>query len=141
MERREKVGYKDVMRRIAAYLCIAALLLAGCGRSETSLTPVQGRVFFRGQPLPGGTIVFTPDPDRGGRGPQSWAEIDPEGNYSLKTDGKDGAVACWHRVTVAPLSQPDYPISLPSRYRDPDRSGQLLEVRAGGTGRYDLYLD
>jgi hypothetical protein len=124
------------MRRIALLLCWAALV-AGCSRSEPTLTPVQGRVFHRGQPLPGGTIVFTPDVSRGGRGPQAWAEIDSEGRFSLKTDGRHGAAPGWHRITIAPLGE----YRLPSRYRDPDQSGQRVEVKSDRSSPYDLHLE
>lgn len=126
------------MSRIAAYICLLGLLSLGCGGSGSPLAPVQGRVFYRGHPLPGGTIVFTPDADRGGRGPQAWAEIDREGNYTLRTEGKDGAVPGWHLVTIAALGNSS---ELPPRYRDPERSGQRIEVKRDGTNRCDLYLD
>ncbi|MGH7226332.1 MAG: hypothetical protein ACRELF_24210, partial [Gemmataceae bacterium] len=80
---------------------LAALCVLGCGHDEQR-TPVRGRVFFHGQPLPGGTIVFTPDAERGGRGPLAYGEIDADGRYSLHSDGQPGAVPGWHRVTIAP---------------------------------------
>ena len=127
------------MRRIALPLMLAALL-AGCSRPEGELAPVQGQVFYRGRPLPGGTIVFTPDPERGGRGPQAIAEIDAEGRYTLLTGGKKGAVPGWHLVTIA--SQGDAPSErLPGRYRDPDLSGQRVEVKASRANQCDLQLD
>ena len=79
------------MRRIALPLLLAALL-AGCSRPDAELAPVQGQVFYRGRPLAGGTIVFTPDPERGGHGPQAIAEIGTDGRYTLLTSGKKGAV-------------------------------------------------
>ena len=62
----------------------AACLLArpGCGSSTDGLQPVHGRVYYRGTPLAGGTIVFTPDPDRGGAGPLAYAEIGAMGTTS-----------------------------------------------------------
>ena len=51
------------MRKLLPFICGALLLpLAGCGQDGGKLAPVRGRVFYRGKPLPGGTIVFTPDP-------------------------------------------------------------------------------
>jgi hypothetical protein len=45
--------------------CLVALVLAGAlgcgGRSPPALAPVSGLVSYRGVPLPGGLIVFTPD--------------------------------------------------------------------------------
>jgi hypothetical protein len=127
------------MRTIRTYLCCGLVLLAGCSRSPPALAPVQGQVFFRGQPLPGGTIVFTPDPQRGGHGPLAWAEVRDDGRYTLVTGGKKGAVPGWHRVTVAPPRRAS--AFLPVRYRDPELSGQHVEVKADRANVCDLHLD
>ena len=129
------------MRTIRTYLCWGLLLLAGCGRSQPTLAPVQGQVFYNGQPLAGGTIVFTPDPERGGRGPQAWAEVAADGRFTLYTGRKKGAVVGWHRVTIAPLRRAAPAIVLPTRYRDPELSGQRVEVRADRVNHCDLRLD
>jgi hypothetical protein len=125
------------MRRSIGLVVLGGLVLAGCSRGEPGLVPVQGRVFYRQQPLPGGTIVFTPDPQRGGRGPQAMARIGPDGRYQLQTGDRPGVVAGWHRITVAPAR--DQP--LPPRYRDPDLSGQRFEVRPPGPGECVLHLE
>jgi hypothetical protein len=138
VERHTALGYNSTMPRIFAYLWFLALLPLGCGQSGSPLAPVQGRVFYRGQPLLGGTVVFTPDAERGGRGPQAWAEIDAQGNYTLRTEGKNGAVPGWHLVTIAAPGQGD---ELPARYRDPERSGQRVEVKRDGANRCDLHLE
>jgi hypothetical protein len=115
------------------------MLLLGCGKSSETLAPVQGQVFFRGKPLAGGTIVFTPDPQRGGHGPQAWAEIGPDGRYHLQTTGQKGATPGWHCVTVAPSKHDSS--RLPARYRDPEQSGQHFEVKPERVNLCDLHLD
>ena len=120
------------------------LLLLGCGR-EVKLTPVRGQVFFHGQPLSGGTIVFTPDPERGGRGPLACGEIGPDGRYSLHTDDKPGAVPGWHRVTIAAASLASSqkglpPVDLPRKYGDPEQSGLLRQVQADKIVEQDFHL-
>jgi hypothetical protein len=101
------------------------LLLAGCG-GPPPLAQVQGQVRFRGSPLPGGIIVFSPDAERGTRGQLALADIGPDGKFTLLTDGKPGCAPGWHRVTVA-----SHVTSLPDRYRDPDLSGRIVEVKPG----------
>jgi hypothetical protein len=128
------------MRRIALLLW-CAFLLAGCSRGEPTLATVRGQVFYRGKPVPGGTIVFTPDPQRGGRGPQAWAEIDADGRYSLLTEGRKGAVPGWHVVTIAPPRDGSSGFSLPAEYRDPDQSGQRFEVKPERANQCDLHLE
>lgn len=117
-------------------LVLPLVLLLGCKRSETELAPVRGKVFYQGQPVEGGTIVFTPDIERGGSGPQAWARIDRDGNFVLNTDGKPGASPGWHRITVA--SGPVY--SIPSRFRDPELSAQRFEVKPGKDNDCELSL-
>lgn len=124
------------MRRLIG-LALLGLLAAGCGRGETGLVSVSGRVYYRQRPLAGGTIVFTPDPQRGGRGPQAMARIGPDGRYHLKTGDRAGAIAGWHRITVAPARAGE----LPSRYRDPELSGQRFEVIPSGPAECVLHLD
>jgi hypothetical protein len=127
---------------------LAALAVLGCGQNEQQ-TPVGGRVFFHGQPLPGGTIVFTPDAERGGHGPLACGEIDAEGRYTLHTGDKPGAVPGWHRVTIAPPSPVVAPgqtaappaIKLPRKYSDPEQSGLLRQVQAGTTAAQDFHLE
>ncbi len=113
------------------------LLGAGCGSRESERAPVRGQVFFQGRPLAGGTIVFAPDPERGGRGPLALGEIDAEGRYTLRTGDQPGAVPGWHRVTVAAA---DSEAALPRRYRDPDHSGLARQVQAGQSNVIDLKL-
>lgn len=125
-------------RRCANWLGLL-VLAAGCGPGEPARVPVYGQVHYRGQPLAGGTIVFTPDPERGGRGPLALGEIGADGRFSLRTDGQPGAVPGWHRVTVAPGGAD--PAALPRRYRDPERSGLGREVRADRANVIDLQLD
>ncbi len=62
------------------------LLAAGCGEKSVGLAPVRGTISYRRAPLSGGTIVFSPDPDRGGRGPLGYSEIRTDGSYTLWTD-------------------------------------------------------
>jgi hypothetical protein len=130
------------LRRTVAVLVLMAV---GCGQTEGPPVAVSGRVLYRGVPIPSGTIVFTPDPQRGGHGPQAWAEIH-DGQYHLQTGPENGAVPGWHRITVAPLpvaapagADPFPP--LPARYRDPQLSQLRREVTAGKENVVDLNLD
>jgi len=125
---------------------LALPLVAGCGTKPQALAAVRGQVFFHGQPLAGGTIVFTPDPERGGRGPLACGEIGPDGRYELHTDGTDGAIVGWHRVTVAAhppaaAAGAETPPPLPARYSDPDAWGECREVKPGQVNTHDFRLD
>jgi hypothetical protein len=126
---------------------LVALAVLGCGHDE-KLTPVCGRVLWQGQPLPGGTIVFTPDVERGGHGTVACGEIGADGRYSLRTEDQFGVAPGWYRVTIAaaiPIPAPNQsaglPIELPRRYTDPEQSGLLREVQPGKSCEHDFYLE
>ena len=111
------------------------LLLAGCG-GPAALSPAKGQVKWRGRPLAGGTIVFVPDAERGNRGPLAVSAVASDGTFVMQTDGKPGCVPGWHRVTV--LSRGS---GLPTRYRDPELSGQHVEIKPGTPNQCEVNLD
>lgn len=77
----------------------AAALLApcGCGPDGPPLHPASGRVVFKGgRPVAGGAVEFDP----GGKRPVARGTLDADGGFTLTTDGRPGAVAGDHRVTV-----------------------------------------
>jgi hypothetical protein len=128
--------------------CFAALALLGCGQGDP-LTPVRGQVIVHGKPLPGGTIVFTPDVERGGHGPLACGEIDGDGRYTLRTGDKLGAAPGWYRVTIAAPARAVAPgqavappaVEVPRKYSDPEHSGLLREVQQGKSGEQDFHLE
>jgi hypothetical protein len=138
------------LRNASALLLLGALSAAGCGSGRQPLTPVRGTVNYRGLPLHGGVIVFTPDVSRGTRGNLANAEIQADGTYVLHTGDAAGAVPGWHHVTVAavqaaPGASPGQRFAipqsvLPERYRDPDFSGLTEEVKAGKENVIDFNL-
>ncbi len=142
------------MRSSLVRLSLLAALLAataGCGSEASSTAPVRGRVFYKGSPLPGGSIVFTPDADKGCQGPLARGEIRPDGTYTLTTDGRPGAVPGWHRITIISVeSSPRKPAGtafadvrslLPRQYAAPDLSGLERQVLVGEDNVIDFHLD
>jgi hypothetical protein len=117
---------------------LLVVALAGCSSESANPEAVEGRVFFHNEPLRGGTIVFTPDAERGNQGPMATGEIQSDGRYTLHTGDDTGAVVGWHRVTIAagPDCQP-----LPRKYSDPKLSDQSREVKAGQANAFDFHLD
>jgi hypothetical protein len=126
------------------------LLSAGCGR--TPLTPVHGKVAYKGLALQSGVIVFTPDASRGERGSIAVGKIREDGSYTLYTGDSAGASAGWYRITVsvvaatsfsqAPGQGFTFPQSLvPEKYRDPELSLLACEVKPSRTNNIDFNLD
>ena len=114
------------------------LLATGCGEpAAPPLAAVHGQVTYRGSPLPGGLVVFTPDEDFGGRGPQAEGVIGYDGRFTLTTSGGAGAGVGRHRVSVVGPSG----WYLPARFLDPSRSGLRAEVLAGRDNFVELKLE
>jgi hypothetical protein len=139
------------LRRLGALTVLGGLCAAGCGPGAASTAQVRGTVAYRGVRLRGGTIVFTPDSTRGTHGPQSYAEIQPDGSYTLRSGDGMGAVTGWHRVTVVavqarPAGPGDGPFAVPmplvpEKYRDPDQCGLTREVKANQANEIDFDLE
>jgi hypothetical protein len=119
-------------------LLALTLLAAGCGKDEPKLAAVKGTIYFRGTPLQGGFVAFTPDPERGVKGPIAQAEIGLDGTFTLKSDSDAGAVPGWHLITIGST---DPATSLPARYRNPEQSRESREVKPGILNVFDIRLE
>jgi hypothetical protein len=132
---------------LAFLLGLAFTSAGGCGSAESGFPLVTGRVYYHGQPLSGGLIVFTPDEERGNSGPLAKAAIGPDGRFSLRSEGKLGAAPGWHRVTIAPApvayksTRLQLYQSPPIRLRSPQFSGLSREVKTGSANAFDFLLD
>lgn len=88
-------------------LTVASILLGGAGCSRVTKGPprhtVQGRVTFRGEPVPVGRISFEPDTAAGIDGPPGVAEI-VNGRY--ETDRRFGAITGRHVVRIEGYEAP-----------------------------------
>ena len=134
-------------RSLALLLAVAFANAGGCGPAETGYPLVTGRVYYHGQPLSGGLIVFTPDEERGNSGPLAKAVIGADGRFSLRSEGKLGAAPGWHRVTIAPAPVAPKSVRLqlyqspPIRLRSPQFSGLSREIKTGSANAFDFLLD
>lgn len=88
-------------------LTALAVVIAGSGCSQTTKGPlrhvVQGKVTFRGEPVPVGRIIFEPDPAAGIDGPPGVAEIL---NGTYETDRRFGAITGRHIVRIEGFEAP-----------------------------------
>jgi hypothetical protein len=135
------------------WLPVLALLLlaAGCGHDDPATAAVRGRVFYKGVLLTRGSIVFSPDPDKGGSGPLARGDVRPDGSYALTTDGRPGAAPGWHRVTIVAVESPPAPPAgtafadvrslLPLKYAAADLSGLAALVKTGEDNVIDFHLE
>lgn len=140
------------LKRRSLWALLGGLLLLpapGCG-GNAPLQPVSGKVTYQGAPVPGGTIVFTPDANRGGHGDIAVGKILTDGTYSLNTNDTPGVAPGPYRVTVAsfvaspPVAGQRFPIPhslLPERYRDPEMSMLSCDVKVSRPNNINFDLD
>ena len=138
------------MVRLVPVLGAALVLLTlplGCGPGGPQKGSVSGKVTYKGQPVPKGTITFVATaPD----GRNATGELDPEGNYTLQTEAPgDGALLGEYNVTIYAHDEPilDYvpttPVKpkllAPAKYENPETSGLKATVKSG-SNRFDFDL-
>jgi hypothetical protein len=124
----------------------AIVCFVGCQRLAPTGTTVTGFVAFQGQPLAGGRVVFSPDPERGGHGKPISAETGPDGRFQL-TIGADPTIPPgWYRVAIAPDPRLGSDSKLermvfPAQLARPDRSGLVREVQLGHENTFAFIIE
>jgi len=124
-------------------LAVGAAVVAvpgGCRRSEPpGAATATGSVTFQGQPVTGGLVIFSPDPDRGGSGKPVRGELGPDGRFRLAREGSDAIPPGWYRVAIVAL--PSGAAGFPPRLARPDLSGIVREVRADRENVFDFAVE
>jgi hypothetical protein len=130
----------------------------GCGGGKSDKPPlgrVSGTVTYKGQPLPEGSVTFTPVEGKGDdSGQLASGQIESDGSYSLTTfNTDDGAVLGQHAVTVQSRDgsqfkppQPGEPIKyvlqksrIPKKYETVKSTPLRFTVEAG-SNEFDIEL-
>lgn len=115
-------------------------VLVGCNESNHQLGRVSGKVTYKGRPVTSAKVTFFPE-----RGPEATGSLDDQGHYELMTiKPGDGAVVGKNRVGISPILagvslKPGKPPALPdaaksvipAKYRNPQASELIVEVRTG----------
>ncbi len=137
------------MRSLALAASLAGAA-CGCGGPKDihpETVPVQGKVTYKGAPVPQGTITFQSD-----SGQPATGKIQPDGTYRLSSFAEgDGAVPGHHRVMIVandadptkiPGSSPGYKTPkdlVPAKYGKLDSSALDATVSKDKTA-YDFDL-
>ncbi|HTU94165.1 MAG TPA: metallophosphoesterase [Gemmataceae bacterium] len=113
-----------------------------------AVTPVSGKVFYRGSPAVGAEIVFRPvDAATKKRADSARGRVEADGSFRLTTyRAFDGAVAGEHRISI--VWHPPLPANggerganrLPERYARPETSKLTATVEAGGRNEFVFEL-
>jgi hypothetical protein len=119
-------------RLACGLICVAALVLSGCGQGGKPTGTVSGTVSHKGTPLTSGNVNLISK-----SGSAAIAKIDEQGRFKV-----DGAVVAgdYTAYATAPIPEPQAPGSkpaaktkfeLPAKFRDPATSGVTVTVNAG----------
>jgi len=117
------------------WICGIVLLQAvGCSvDDEIPKFPVTGNVIYKGKPLAGAVVSFTPV----STGRPASAITDASGKYALTTDvSGDGALADTYKVTIA-----KYDRKLPPEPPEAEKPGELTEESLDITDEYPAGYD
>ena len=121
--------------------CVSVLIFGVSCSNEPDLSPVQGKVVLKGQPLGGARVIFHPAAE--GNAPTDWpaAVTNDDGTFTLKTAGHTGApvgnykvsIVCMEKSTSKPvgMSMPEDVDRLKGAYSNPATSKLSVEVKAG----------
>ena len=149
-------------RRLAALLGLCVLLaLAGCGKGDLKLVPVEGKVTVGGKSLTSGIVTYSLEGEpEGSKKVAPIGTIGPDGSYKLTTNGKEGAPVGRYKVTISTKMPPgsDVPditggggkkpppletssVKIDSRYSSLKTTPLKVEVsEKPPSGEYDLKL-
>ena len=153
------------MRTLSRFAIFGAVLsfcvvgVSGCGKSE-KLYPVSGKVTLKDAPMTGGQVTFVPDQSKGNKSKLSPSgKIGSNGEFTLISEGRNGAPLGWYRVTIAtetpgmggtvevnPTPGKVTPLGgqgpqIDPSYKDSSRTRLAVEVVASpAAGAYDLKI-
>lgn len=117
------------------------------------MAPVVGRVTFKGQPVTGGAMIMFED---GPRGNYMTAKFDADGKYRVVMADGYGLPLGKYKAAILP---PPYHLTadfidkhkgksphlamfpnIPLKYRDPEKSGLVLELTSAGA-KFDVNME
>jgi hypothetical protein len=133
----------DRQTRLAlALVLVFSGAMVSCRSGEYPTVPASGTVTYKGAPLEKGQIQLVPDKE----GPVAVGSIE-NGKFVLGTNQEgNGALPGKYRVTVFSYKdvQSRYGGTttqsvIPTKYADPEKSGLIVEIPAGG--KTDIKID
>jgi hypothetical protein len=137
------------VRRLLFLLCcggLIAALVAGCEQSGPKMVQVEGKVTYKGKPVPRGYVSFFAKKGN----PSMEVPIGPieDGEYQVKTRTKDGMTPGRYQVAVNAAKQidPKNPYFtdwlVPEKYSNPKTSKLEVEVVENPQpGAYDIHIE
>jgi hypothetical protein len=106
--------------RLFSLFAVCCLFIAGCGDGGPKVAPVKGKITLKGAPYTKALIIFQPKEG----GPQGIGRTDAQGEFSILTGDKIGAILGTHKVTITTLPEPTTTVNTEMRSDDPAYAAQ-----------------
>lgn len=125
----------DSVLRCAIVLTWLVPWTVGCGSSSNGPAgQIRGRVTYEGEPVKEGVVsVYSSDLGSGASG-----NISPDGTYTISDPVRTGKYAVSVFPPPEPPPQDEVPVSsnkvydnIPEKYRDPQKSGLVVDIKEG----------
>ena len=140
--------------RLRVLFCIGGVLASsviGCEKSGPKMIQVEGKVTYKGKPVPRGWVTFHPDAKKGNQSMEvPKGDIDPDGTYHVITRLAEGITPGWYHVAVnaADPIDPKNPYFnkdkwiVPEKYSNPKTSKLEMQiVENPAPGAYDINIE
>jgi hypothetical protein len=131
---------------LVVLLCITLVSGCGGGKSSATLATVRGKVTVDGQPLTSGHVTLHPSVGEPAGGGSMSGQISSSGEYTIHTDGREGAPPGNYKITVHPSMVPTGGKEMPKtpfdpKYSDPNTTTLRYQVvTTAAPGTYDLTM-
>jgi hypothetical protein len=140
-----------VATRLLFLVCCSglfAVLVSGCEQSGPKMIQVEGKVTYKGKPVPRGYVSFYAEPKKGNQSMEVPIGIIEDGEYHVMTRTKEGMTPGWYKVTVNAAKQidPENPYFtewlVPEKYSlDKTSKIEVEVVEKPAAGAYDIHIE
>jgi hypothetical protein len=136
--------------RLCHFCCggLLALCAIGCDNSGPKMVQVEGKVTYKGKPVPRGSVSFFAEPKKGNLSKEMPLGAIEDGYYRAFTRTKEGMTPGWYHVTVNAAKQVDMKNPyftewlVPEKYSNPKTSKLEKEiVENPAPGAYDINIE
>lgn len=103
MQHRTQSIVQRLPLKLAGFCLVLVAFLSGCGEN---VARVKGTAAYKGAPVKGGTVIFSPIGAGLEPGSPATADVKSDGTFRMVTNtGSDGAIVGKHRVSYTPPAQ------------------------------------